>query len=206
MDYTKLQYDKLIELVRISNDNEAFKEIIKRLHNQIWYCVNRTVIKGYDEDDLYQEALIAITRAIQYDTGKSPFEAFAFLVIRRHFGRLMESAQTLKRSFLNNSLSLEYDYGEEYEYLKESLTSSKRSLLDNFEKKEYYNLLFGRLYNMLSDCEREVFLLRSQNRSYIEIAKRMNKTRKHIDGAMCRIRQKAKVALLEHNKEYLQCL
>jgi len=97
-----------------------------------------------------------------------------------------------------SAIPISYDAEENSIY---DMLVSKDSILDQVERNEYFRLLFGSLYMKLSNVEREVFLLHSQNRNDIEKGICMKMSTVRINGTMQRIRRKAK-SIMKQNEAF----
>jgi RNA polymerase sigma factor (sigma-70 family) len=69
-------------------------------HRRIAYALARDYhIPGMDQDDVNQEALVALWEAARcYDSSKGPFPAFAHLVVERRLTDALKKAKRRKRS------------------------------------------------------------------------------------------------------------
>lgn len=206
--------------------NKAYEEIIDRIKLKIMYIVNQFNIPGHTKDDIYQEALYALRyKAIpdfkenrsDYTRRKGkkkpyPFDNFAVLCIRRHLSTILKSSYQNKKKALNIGISIDQDNDSRYDdnlYLSNILSFSKKSLLNSIENNEYYEQLFGKLFNDLSNFEKKVFLLYAKKYSYKEIKNIINQyyegqdkkiNKKSVDNALSRIKQKAQIIFEKYGK------
>ena len=188
--------------------NEAFEELLRRIHSRIMQIVMQFRIPGFSHDDIYQEALSALRyKAIpDYDqekigSGPNPFDKFASLCIRRHLSTVQKQSWQVKRKVLNTSISLDQDRNtnsDEQLFLSDIIAITDGNILKSIGDKEYYKQLFGSLFTKLSKFEKIVFKLYIQKYSYDEMAEIINKNMsnkeyinvKSIDNALSRIKQK----------------
>ena len=213
-DYTKLTLEDLAILAKTAKHkrllDSLFEEIVSRMETKIWNIVHRYNAKGSTPDDLYQEALIVLSeKAIPHYKPPHPFTSFALLIIRRRLINLIAHTKLKNRIVLDTSISLDFDHSTNNDGCSlVDIASSGGTVLDDLQCQEYYHLLFKRLFSVLTKFEREVFLLRAQNRKLAEILKKLNEGQqgkynyKHVDNAMCNIKNKAKIVLKEHDIEY----
>jgi len=213
-DYTKLTLEDLVKLAQTAKHkrltDSIFEEIVKRMETKIWQVVHGFYAKGSTADDIYQEALLILhTKAIPRYKPPHPFTPFAMLLIRRRMINLVKYTELKNVLVLNTSTSLDANHSVNDDSCSlADIFSTSGTVLDNLQGQEYYHLLFKRLFSVLTKFEREVFLLRAQNRKLAEILKKLNEGQqgkynyKHVDNAMCNIKNKAKIVLKEHDIEY----
>ena len=166
---------------------------------------NTYFLIGSDRDDVVQEGLIGLYKAIcDYDKNKrSSFKSFAELCITRQIITSIKSATRLKHSPLNSYVSIYKPINEDESerILLDTLVSGEsidpQELLINREK--YRNLQF-QLMKTLTKLEWEVLRLYLQGCSYEEIAKQLNRHEKSIDNALQRVKRKVE-NLLEEKEE-----
>lgn len=184
-----LTYIELVQKIRRSRkkdtSDEAFSKIVKMLNAKINQIVYRINIPGYNNDDIYNEALYALRyKAIKdYDPDRSnyedisPFDKFAILCIRRHLATVFKSSLQHKSRVLNLASSMHIDKSSDSEgdlFLSNILADDKTgNLLDDLDRREYYRSLFSNLAKALSSFEKRVFVLYSQRFSYEEMASRL---------------------------------
>ncbi len=213
--YENLDYVQLVDIVRKSRSKQrsdfAFNEIEKRIAPKIKQISYRFNIPGSERSDVYQEALIALrTKAIKdYDqnrgngSGPYPFEKFAVLCIRRHLSTKLKACyQNRKRVWISTvSLHEPADSNDDSLFLADIIPHTEGNLLEAISKDEHSKNLFRKLFQKLSEFEKEVFLLHLQKNSYEKIKEKINtrigKTQKvnvkSIDNALSRIKNKAHV-------------
>lgn len=210
--------------VKKNKVNRAYEEIIKRIKSKIMYIVSQFNIPGHTKDDIYQEALYALRYKAIPDFKKNrcdytrrkgkkkpyPFDNFAVLCIRRHLSTLLKSSYQNKKKALNIGISINQDNNSNYDdnlYLANILSISSDSLLKDIEASEYYKKLFNRLFENLSDFEKQVFLLYARKYSYKEIKNIINEyyedknekiNKKSVDNALSRIKQKAQIVFKKY--------
>lgn len=217
-----IRFIELIETVRTTKnpklENEAFVEIYEKLKPRIQKMTNRFTIPGLNNDDIMQEAMLALRiKAIKdYDqergSGEGPalFDRFALLCIRRHLSTEFKSSlQNNRKKVLNQSLSLNQESkggGDDNLSLSSIVPSLDGDILDGIQEREYFRNLMTGLVKHLSRFEREVLNLYAQRLSYEEIADKINERRvkikvnvKGIDNALSRIKKKAKTIITEYD-------
>lgn len=204
----------LVEIVRRCKSREkievAYSEIVSRIKSKIYKISLQFYIPGLSQEDVYQESLYALRyKAIKdynKDRGKGdepfPFDRFAMICIRRHLSTQRKSSYQNKRKVLNTSISLNKERSDpdgEIVFLSEILPKTDGTVIESVGEDEYIKTLLSKLYERLSELEKEVFVLYAQRYSYEDMAKIINKQKnirstniKSIDNALSRIKLKAK--------------
>lgn len=195
------------ELLYMISDNneEASIELQKKYDPVISYYANKysKLIegKGIDYNDLYQEGLIGLVKAINNFKNQKDirFSSFAFLCIKRSIITAVRNVNRMKHRVLNESYSLDYESkvsDQSFDNVVAGTTGTIEDLLVSKENNEIFN---KKLDESLSSFEKEVYELRVNNFTYDEIAKILGKTRKAVDGALVRVRIKLRKILDEIN-------
>ncbi|MBP3880202.1 MAG: sigma-70 family RNA polymerase sigma factor [Lachnospiraceae bacterium] len=144
-------------------------------------------LRGGDLDDLIQEGMIGLYKAIRdYDPeneNRASFYTFASVCIDRQLLKAIEASGRQKRKTLDEAVSLTDDEWESY---PDSETIPENIVLE----KEFADELLKRIYKSLSRMEKVVLDLRIREYDYREIAAILNRTPKQIDNALQRIRKK----------------
>ena len=150
---------------------------------------------GFEYKDLYQEALVGFTDAINsYQEDKNTSIAtFITLCVERRLQNAIKKAGRIKNKILLESLSLDHVY-DQYEIpLKEVISdNSSHDPLLNITKDEEFDELLSFIEKSLSASEYEVYKLLISGLSYQEIAKVLDKQPKQVDNAIQRIKNKIK--------------
>lgn len=153
-------------------------------------------IKGGEEQDVIQEGMVGLFKAIQdFDAKKGvPFQNFAQVCITRQIIKAMETADRLKNQPLNSYVSLFVDEDQvpnqqvEEAMLTNETTNPENVILDSEKTQD----TLEKIVQVLSKMELQVFLYLTQGMDYRTIARVMDKDEKKIDNAIQRIRQKVK--------------
>ena len=192
-------YDTVMDEELIRRLRAGEKEIMNYLMNKYKNLVRREVktlyLLGGERDDLIQEGMIGLFKAVEdYDLEKSvPFFSFAKLCITRQIYSAIEASKRKKHIPLNSYVSIyEESDGEEKGSVLDTLEAEEDSNPENvLLTQDYSRYLRSRLETCLSDMERQVFLLYLLGYDYKDIAQIMGKAPKTIDNALHRIRVKA---------------
>lgn len=195
IDYTKESDEDLIRRIK-SGDNEALNYILDKYKEIVNMKVSRYFIIGAEKEDIVQEGLIGLYKAVKnFDTEKqNSFKSFANLCIERQLITAIKSSNRQKHMPLNSYLSLNmsaYDDTDDdtsiYEVFDANVVEDP---LDTITKKEYYHNVENIIEKSLSPFERQVLGELINGNSYTAIAEKLNSPVKSIDNAIQRIRKK----------------
>lgn len=194
-NYFEMSDEEVIEAYR-AGDFEAVEYICSKYRGIVSKYGKKFYIKGGEEQDVIQEGMVGLFKAIQdYDASKNvPFHSFAELCITRQIIKAMESADRLKNQPLNSYISIFTDEREKSNQqvtdllLADEIQNPENILIDT----EKTTAIFERIVDILSKMELQVFLYMMQGLDYHTIAQKMGKEDKKIDNAIQRIRQKVK--------------
>lgn len=102
MDYKKIKDAK-------NGDDKAFIEIFQSLKRIILYRTKKYFFYGGDKEDVMQEAMIGLFKAINaYDENKTAsFRTFALLCIKRHLITTLKNSNSRKNRILNMAISIQ---------------------------------------------------------------------------------------------------
>ena len=171
---------------------EKYKPLVRKIAR-----TDSLQISGGDHDDLLQEGMIGLMKAIKnYDASReASFFTFAALCIRRQMISAVQASNRDKNAALNSYISLYSDpeeKGEEEKRLIESLNeiatqSAEDVVIDLATAKE----LDVRIHSELSDLEKQIYERYLSGMDYSEIAQILGKEKKAVDNAIQRIKKKA---------------
>lgn len=189
-----LDDDELLALIH-QGESMALDILIRKYNNFIRAKARTYFLIGADQEDIIQEGMIGLYKAIlDYEGDKlSSFKGFAELCITRQIITAIKTATRQKHMPLNSYVSLDKPiYDEESERtLLDVLTSSgaidPQDSLINREKFGYLEVKFSEL---LSGLERKVLHLYIEGCTYQEIAGELGRQVKSIDNAIQRIKRK----------------
>ena len=192
--YTALSDTDLLEKTK-NGDMLAQECLIERYKKLVRIKARGYYIMGGDTEDIIQEGMIGLYKAIRdfNDEKQVNFYSFAVLCITRQIHTAIKSANRQKHIPLNSSLSLDraiYDENEDFTYL-ETLANSEISNPENLViSNENKTDLELKINEALSKLGRHVLFLYLRGKSYTEIAKILEKDEKSIDNALQRIKKK----------------
>ena len=169
--------------------------------------VNKYFIIGAEKEDIIQEGLIGLYKAIKdYKQEKqNSFKSFANLCIERQLITAIKSSNRRKHMPLNSYLSLNMtayeneDGNNETQVMDVLDTNIIEDPLDTITKKEYMSNVENIIDNSLSDFEKKVLNRYIQGESYVKIAEKLDTPVKSVDNAIQRIRKKTAKSLSAEN-------
>ena len=194
--YNDVSDEDIIEMIK-SGDKQALEYLINKYKELVNMKVTKYFIIGAEKDDIVQEGLIGLFKAIKnYSRDKqNSFKTFANLCIERQLITAIKTSNRQKHSPLNSYLSLNlaaYDNDDTEGSLMEVFNSNLiEDPLDTITKKEYFKKLENTIDESLSDFEKQVLHRYLNGESYVKIAEKLNTPVKSIDNAIQRIRKKA---------------
>ena len=190
--YQDLSDEQLIEALR-AGDKKIMDYILNKYKPLVLGKANAMYLIGGDTDDLIQEGMIGLFKAIRdYRVDReSSFFHFAELCINRQIYSAVEASNRKKHAPLNTYLSFYSQNGEEGKSLAETLPTDA---MDNPEQmiinQESMQLFWENVKSRLSAMEREVLDEYLAGLNYKQIAEKMGKSPKAIDNALSRIKSK----------------
>ena len=181
----RLTDEELIEKIN-EGETACMDILIERYKRRVRNQARPLYLMGGDSDDLIQEGMLGLFKAIRdYRPEKSDsFEAFAVLCISRQLYSAIQAAGRLKHAPLNSYVELSPELGEQTEGLKGK--SPEELLIDQ----ENIESLQAEILKVATPLEQEILKAYLSGQSYTEIAQRLNKEPKSIDNALQRIRRK----------------
>lgn len=200
-DYNTCTDEELI--LRLRDGEEAIMDyILNKYKNLVRKYARNMYILGAEEQDLIQEGMIGLFRAIKdYDCGRdASFFTFADLCISRKMYNAIEASKCAKHTPLNNYVSLYASNDEEkkdgktifMDLLSAGEISNPENLLIDRENVERIETL---VEQELSSFEKKVFDLYITGMKYGQIAKVLGRDEKSTDNALQRIKSKLKKAI-----------
>ncbi|MCR4588413.1 MAG: sigma-70 family RNA polymerase sigma factor [Lachnospiraceae bacterium] len=195
-DYSSFTDEELIAQLR-EGDESITEYLIIKYKNLVRSRASTMYILGGDKDDLLQEGMIGLVKAIRdYDFGRDAcFLTFAELCINRQLYNAVQASQRKKHSFLNTYVSLNQEVAENgetstvqqiIERLESPIPNPEDLLIDHENLKQ----LEAYLAETLSPFEQEVLGLYITGMDYVTIAKVLGKSEKSTDNALQRIKTK----------------
>lgn len=193
-EYSAMTDGDIVEAVRLG-DSEALEYLIVKYRNFVRAKARSYFLIGADREDIVQEGMIGLYKAIRDYRGDrlASFRAFAELCITRQIITAIKTATRQKHIPLNSYISLDKPIYEEesdrtlMDVICGSKVSDPEQLMIN---REEFGRLEGKLCEILSELERQVLVLYLDGRSYQEIAVDLDRHVKSIDNALQRVKRK----------------
>ena len=201
-DYETMTDEQLIRNLR-AGDKAIVDYIMDKYKNLVRKEANAMYLLGGENDDLIQEGMIGLFKAVEdYDVEQqASFFSFARLCITRQMYSAIEASRRKKHSLLNSYISL-YDQEDEKGSLLETMEAGGESNPEElFLSKEYVSLLESELEEQLSDLESRVLYLHLMGTDYRTIAKLIDKSPKTVDNALQRIKSKTEKILAKEGRK-----
>lgn len=193
-DYSGFSDEQLIERLHSDeNDkNEIMDYILEKYKPLVRKKTNALYLIGGEDDDLIQEGMIGLFKAVRDYRGDkdSSFFNFAQLCISRQLCSALEASNRKKHIPLNTYVSFSQEQNGEYleDFVSGDISSPEQLLIEQEKFEEFQEQLWSKLSNM----EKKVLELYLDGNNYTTIARMLGKPDKSIDNALQRIRQKLK--------------
>lgn len=196
--FENLSDEALIILYRDGVDG-AIDELIQRYKKLVRNRIRVNFLVGTDKDDLIQEGMIGLFKAIcDYDPEKeASFKSFATLCITRQISTAFRAVTRQKHIPLNHSISLSIPINKSSDEEDEGITlmdiiknSVSPTPEDEVISKENVEDINEYIDKVLSKLEIQVLHIYMEGKNYREIAEQLGKSPKSIDNALQRIKKK----------------
>jgi RNA polymerase sigma-H factor len=176
---------------------DAYDRIVRRYYGFVRLKASSYFLAGGDSDDLIQEGLVGLYKAIRdYRTDReSSFRNFAELCITRQIITAVKTATRNKHTPLNQYVSFSSSpttlAGESEPTLDEVLPSSSiQDPVNQVISSEELRALVTCLSTALSELESRVLALYLDGHSYEEVGRRLACDCKTVDNALQRVKRK----------------
>ena len=184
MNYETCSDEELIQRLR-QGENTIMDYMMEKYKPLVRKCANAMYLIGGETEDLIQEGMIGLFKAIRdyRDDRDNSFSSFAYICVNRQLYTAIEASNRKKNQPLNSYVSL----SEQSTKNCLGVTSSPEQLVI---EQEVWENLWKELDECLSEMEKQVLSYYLKGSSYLQIAEKMEKSPKSIDNALWRIRQK----------------
>lgn len=186
--------EEIVGFIR-EGDDDALEFLINKYKNFVRAKARSYFLIGADREDIIQEGMIGLYKAIRDFRGDklSSFRAFAELCITRQIITAIKTATRQKHIPLNSYISLNKPIYDE---------DSDRTLLDIISgskiadpeelivSKEEFDNIEEKMGEILSSLEWKVLMFYLEGKSYQEIAIDLQRHVKSIDNALQRVKRK----------------
>jgi len=195
MNYTTMSDEEVVLLGR-SGDKVALEHIMSEYKYIVRQKAKDYFIVGADRDDIVQEGMIGLFKAIRdFDNTKlSSFKTFAQICIKRQIITAIKSATRQKHQPLNSYVSLSKAVFDD--------DTTERSILDTIAgsenldpeykivENESFVITKNKIDEILSEFEIMVLQMYIDGKSYRDISIQLNRSPKSIDNALQRVKRK----------------
>lgn len=190
----QLTDEELIDCLR-DGDNRVADYLCEKYKNLVRKEANSMFILGADHEDLIQEGMIGLFKAMNhYDAGRdASFYTFAKLCISRQLYTAIQTSNRQKNIPLNNYISISGGVKEddgETEDLNKMVCPVGQNPEESLIDKENVRTLERRIEEELSDFEKKVLDLRLTGMGTKEISKVLGREQKATENALNRLKNK----------------
>ena len=193
IDLKTMSDEQLVLLAQVK-DESAIDELFNRYKYIASAVAHSYFLNGGDSEDLLQEGLLAIFKAITTFNTKYNFKNYVYKCVKNRIITVITSSNRYKNQPLNNYISLSGTFDNDME--------KNEIIIDNeFGPEEIYinteseKELKAIINDCLSNYEHKILVYYLKGYSYREISEKLNKKEKSIDNAIQRIRKKILLSL-----------
>jgi RNA polymerase sigma-H factor len=192
--------EELVELYRSGNPT-AIEGLLTRYRNFARLKARSYFLAGADKDDIVQEGMIGLYKAIRDFSAdrEASFRAFAEICITRQIITAVKTATRQKHLPLNQYVSLNKPIAGEddpdwvlQDVIQTEQISDPAELVISHDELRSIKIAFAEI---LSDFEAEVLHMYVEGKTYHEIAASLSRHVKSIDNALQRIKRKVELHL-----------
>ncbi len=200
--YEDYRDEELIVFYR-GGDQEAADYLMNKYKNLVRSCAKSMYILGADTEDLIQEGMIGLFKAIRdYDLNHEVlFSTFAKVCVSRQIYTAVEASGRKKHMPLNTYVSFYSETEPEKDGTKLELSgvleSEEKSPEENVIDKENVEFIEQIIQLQLSKKERQTLELHMTGMTTSEIAKILGEEEKSADNALQRAKNKIRKAMKE---------
>lgn len=187
-------------LQKAKTDNEAMEKVLNIYKPQVTAICRQYFLIGGDNDDLIQEGMIGLYRAVNsFDSAKNDnFASYSNICINNRLKSIIKSAKSKKNQPLNDYISI--DVKDEYEnnssakivILSHNISPEKVSM-----DKQYRENFETQIKSLLSDKQYSILIMFLNGYSYNEIATKINRNIKFVDNNIQSIKKKLKTLKID---------
>ena len=177
---------------------EAEEALVRRYSGLVRSCARPLFLAGGDSEDLIQEGMFGLIRAIrEYDGAKAAsFRTFAEVCIRNRLISALRAASRDKHSPLNQSVPLDTPFFDGNSYPLGALRASSADPEELIIDRDRVAEALESTRKQLSEFEVKILGFYLEGLTCREIAETVGKSPKSVDNAVQRIRRKIARQLL----------
>lgn len=193
-----MQEIEIVNLIKKakSNDQNAMEELFQFFKPKVIAISREYFLVGADFDDLLQEGMIGLYKAINvYDEQKNAnFSAFASFIIHRQLQNAVKNANRKKNNPLNSYLPIKYYDGttssDDDQVLKLVIVDDNSNIEQNYIDQELSLIMMSKVQSVLSEMQFAVLEKFLKGETYSKIAEDLNITVKNVDNTIQAIKKK----------------
>ncbi len=181
VDRTSESSDEALCARTAAGDRLAEEQLVVRYQRLTRACARPYFLAGGDSEDLIQEAMFGLLKAIREFNPKrdATFRTFAEVCIRNRIRSAVAAAARGKHMPLNNSVPIE-----------QPMLGSDSSPEELFISREEEQERLAEINRWLSPLERRILARYLDGYSYQDIGRQVGRSTKSVDNAVQRIRRK----------------
>ena len=186
-------------IIRAKNqDEQAIDELFSMFKSKVNAISREYFLIGADFDDLIQEGMIGLYKAINvYDPEKNHnFGVFSSMCIHRQLQNAVKNANRKKNSPLNSYVPIKYYDGstssDEENFLHMVIVDDTSDIEQNILQEESNAIMLSKVKNVLTDIQFTVLKLFINGESYAKISENVNLSIKKVDNMLQIIKKKLK--------------
>ncbi len=197
MTYSSMLDEEVVRFINSSENEDALEYLMQKYKPLVLGAAGKCYVVGADKDDIIQEGMIGLCKAIYDYKGdkNSKFSTFAKLCVDRQIATFIKTSLRQKHKALNEAISIDekiseedYDSNTLNDFILKTDESPEKIVIDNENKA----ILEKKINQSLSDLEKQVYALHIKGISYSQIAIIMNRDEKSIDNTVQRIKKKVR--------------
>lgn len=181
-----------------AHDENAMEDLLRIFKPKVIAISREYFLVGADFDDLLQEGMIGLYKAIRiYDPEKNHnFSAFASLCIHRQLQNAVKNANRKKNAPLNSYVPIKYFDGsnasDDDKVNKLVIVDDDSDIEKNYIDKEMNAIVISKVKDLLTDEQFKVLKLFINGASYEDMANSLNISKKKVDNLLQAIKKKLK--------------
>ena len=199
--------DETLAAIAAKGDDDALDELLGRYRTFVRQKAKAYYLLGADHDDIVQEGMIGLFKAIRdFDPTRNVcFRAFADLCVTRQVLTAIKTASRLKHQPLNSSVSIHrpmsLDDESDRELVDFLVSARVVDPVDEVVAKDEVDQIRYYLATILSEFEADVLSMYLQGSSYVDIASLVGRPSKSVDNALQRVKRKLESWLRDRDAE-----
>ena len=176
----------------------AEEVLVTRYNRLVRTCARPYFLIGGDSEDLIQEGMVALIKAVREFAPEkaATFRTFAEICIRNRLYSVLRASARDKHKALNQSISLDTPDFDSNSYTSGTSSLAQRDPEDFLIDREHTAALLAGVRKQLSEFEAKILGYYLDGLSCREIAETVGKPPKSVDNAVQRIRRKVAQQLL----------